>query len=102
MQALLDKLSDSYDILILDTPPLLAASDAAIISRSVDGAIVVVNAEQRQLFALLGEPLTGIVHGGEMLGFQALKSRVLPARTGGVGESAGTHHRCETPEAHTP
>lgn len=44
MKALLDRLSESYDLLILDTPPLLAASDAAIVSRMVDGALLVVRA----------------------------------------------------------
>lgn len=52
MVALLDKLSESYDILILDTPPLLAASDAAIVSRIVDGAIVVVRAGRTERYAL--------------------------------------------------
>jgi tyrosine-protein kinase Etk/Wzc len=52
MTALLDKLSETYDLLILDTPPLLAASDAAIISRVVDGALVVVRAGRTEISAL--------------------------------------------------
>ncbi|HKO11607.1 MAG TPA: polysaccharide biosynthesis tyrosine autokinase [Acidobacteriaceae bacterium] len=52
MKALLDKLSESYDLLILDTPPLLAASDAAIVSRMVDGALVVVRAGRTERTAL--------------------------------------------------
>ena len=52
MTALLDKLSENYDLLILDTPPLLAASDAAIVSRVADGALVVVRAGQTERSAL--------------------------------------------------
>jgi tyrosine-protein kinase Etk/Wzc len=52
MTALLDRLSENYDLLILDTPPLLAASDAAIVSRIVDGAVVVVRAGSTERSAL--------------------------------------------------
>lgn len=52
MRALLDTLSESYDTVILDTPPLLAASDAAIISRMSDGALVVVRAGRTERTAL--------------------------------------------------
>src|SRR5207248_670872 len=52
MRALLDTLSESYDTIILDTPPLLAASDAAIISRMSDGALLVVRAGRTERTAL--------------------------------------------------
>ena len=52
MTKLLDTLSGSYDLLILDTPPLLAASDAAIVSRIADGALVVVRAGRTEKSAL--------------------------------------------------
>jgi Mrp family chromosome partitioning ATPase len=52
MSRLLDQLSQSYDVLILDTPPLLAASDAAIVSRIADGALVVVRAGRTEKSAL--------------------------------------------------
>ena len=52
MGALLEKLSETYDMLILDTPPLLAASDAAILSRMSDGALVVVRAGRTERSAL--------------------------------------------------
>jgi capsular exopolysaccharide synthesis family protein len=52
MIKLLDVLSASYDMLILDTPPLLAASDAAIVSRIADGALVVVRAGRTEKSAL--------------------------------------------------
>lgn len=52
MQTLLDTLSQNYDLLIVDTPPLLAASDAAILSRISDGALVVVRAGRTERTAL--------------------------------------------------
>lgn len=38
---LLEQLSDRYDLVLLDSPPLLAASDAAVLSTSVDGVVFV-------------------------------------------------------------
>lgn len=52
MSKLLANLAESYEILILDTPPLLAASDAAIVSRIVDGALVVVRAGRTERYAV--------------------------------------------------
>lgn len=44
MLVLLDSLSANYDTVLIDTPPLLAASDAAILSKIADGVLVVVRA----------------------------------------------------------
>jgi receptor protein-tyrosine kinase len=41
-QALFDRLNDMFDMVIFDAPPLLPVSDAAIMARDVDGAILVV------------------------------------------------------------
>ena len=52
MGTVINTLSESYDILIFDTPPLLAASDGAIVSRIADGALVVVRAGRTERSAL--------------------------------------------------
>jgi capsular exopolysaccharide synthesis family protein len=52
MRELLDTLATRFDLLVLDSPPLLAASDAAILSRSADGALVVVRAGRTERGAL--------------------------------------------------
>jgi tyrosine-protein kinase Etk/Wzc len=52
MRALIDAASKEFDVLIMDTPPLLAASDAAILSRMADGALVVVRAGKTERSAL--------------------------------------------------
>ena len=41
-QSLFDRLSQMFDMVIVDAPPLLPVSDAAILARDVDGAVVVV------------------------------------------------------------
>ena len=41
-QALFDRLNDMFDMVIIDAPPLLPVSDAAIMARDVDGAILIV------------------------------------------------------------
>ena len=46
MERLLDQLSEIYDVVILDTPPVHAVTDAQILSTKVDGAILVVRAEK--------------------------------------------------------
>ena len=41
MEKLLGELRDRYDIVILDAPPLLPVTDAALLATQVDGAVVV-------------------------------------------------------------
>lgn len=41
-QTLFDRLNQMFDMVIIDAPPLLPVSDAAIMARDVDGAILVV------------------------------------------------------------
>lgn len=46
MYALLQTLAESYDMIILDTPPLLAVSDALVLVRTVDRVLFVVRWEK--------------------------------------------------------
>lgn len=46
LKDVLNNLRDRYDAIILDTPPLAVASDAAILSKIVDGVVVVVAYDQ--------------------------------------------------------
>jgi capsular exopolysaccharide synthesis family protein len=52
MRELLDTMGQSYDLVILDTPPVLIASDAAILSRHAGGTLLVVRAGRTQVSAL--------------------------------------------------
>ncbi len=44
MQTLLEELKDMFDIILFDTPPILAVTDSAIVSSYCDGVILVVHA----------------------------------------------------------
>ena len=46
IRRLLTDLSERYDLVILDTPPVLAAADTAILGQLVDGAVLVIRAGQ--------------------------------------------------------
>jgi capsular exopolysaccharide synthesis family protein len=52
MQELMASLAQNYDMVIVDTPPVLIASDAAILSRFSGGTLVVVRAGRTQAAAL--------------------------------------------------
>lgn len=43
MEDLLIKLSEMYDLVLLDTPPVLAVADSQILGNLVDGSLLVVN-----------------------------------------------------------
>jgi capsular exopolysaccharide synthesis family protein len=46
IRRLLADLGSRYDMVLLDTPPVLAAADAAILGQLVDGAVIVIRAGQ--------------------------------------------------------
>lgn len=67
---LIEKLKEKYDIIILDSAPLLAVTDAQILSREVDGTILVTRAgrtkresviEAKNLLIKVGANIIGIV-----------------------------------------
>ena len=53
MERLLDELSEIYDAIILDTPPVHAVTDAQILSTKVDGTILVIRAEKTKREAVI-------------------------------------------------
>ena len=70
MNKLLNELRDVYDIIILDSAPLQAVTDAQILSTKADGTILVVRAEAtkrdsviqaKQLLEKVGSNILGIV-----------------------------------------
>ena len=70
MRALLQELQEHYDIIVLDTPPVLATADAGIVASLTDGVLLVVragstdrNAAQRayQQLANVGARVVGTV-----------------------------------------
>ena len=68
MKGLLELLGSQFDIVIVDTPPVIAVTDAAIISQIVDGVILVLaSGEVNRDFALRGKELLAQV-GAKILG----------------------------------
>lgn len=51
LELLIKHLSNEYDLIIFDAPPLLAVTDAQILSNKVDGSILIVNKEKTTKFA---------------------------------------------------
>ncbi len=68
METLLDRVKLSYDLIVIDTPPLTAVSDAFPLLRKVDGVIIVgrVGRNRRDVAQRLHETLTGA--GAPLLG----------------------------------
>jgi polysaccharide biosynthesis transport protein len=65
MAGLLDRLSASYDMVLLDSPPLLPVTDAAVLTRMAGGALIVVGADRihrPQLQETLGALQTARAH----------------------------------------
>jgi succinoglycan biosynthesis transport protein ExoP len=65
MAGLLDRLTRSYDTVLLDSPPLLPVTDAAVLSKLSGGALVIVGADRihrPQLQETLGSLQTAGVH----------------------------------------
>jgi Mrp family chromosome partitioning ATPase len=52
MRSLLDDLSEHFDMLVLDTPPVLAVADAAAIAPLADGVLLVVGAGTTNRYAV--------------------------------------------------
>lgn len=52
MELLIEKLNKDFDVIIFDSPPVIAVTDAAILSTKVDGTILVVNSGQTNRDAL--------------------------------------------------
>ncbi len=56
LKTLIDKFSHSYDMIILDSPPLSSVTDPVILSRNADGVIIVASAG-RTTYETLGKGL---------------------------------------------
>ena len=98
MVTVLDKLLGSFDYVVMDAPPTLPVTDAVVISKLVDGAIVVVGSGmvQRQQLARTLE-LLGSVN-GRVLGLVInLVSASDVHHYGGYG-----YHAAEDPRAKRP
>jgi succinoglycan biosynthesis transport protein ExoP len=83
MESLLEQAKGQYDLVVIDTPPLTAVSDAFPLLRKVDGVIIVgrVGRNRRDVAQRLHETLTGA--GAPLLGVVA--NGFKQSRRGGYG-----------------
>ena len=70
MISLLSQMEDQYDIVLLDSPPLIAVTDASLISREIDGMVLVIHSGKTDKHGLdrtisaisnINVPLIGVV-----------------------------------------
>lgn len=69
MDKLLESLTTQFDIIILDTPPVNVVTDAVVLSRKVNGYILVVRSEVTTIDALKNAVFTLEQVGGNIIGF---------------------------------
>jgi capsular exopolysaccharide synthesis family protein len=71
MAALMQELSAQYDYVILDTPPLIGAADAAVMGKMADGVLLIVRPRQVDSSSALAAKSLLNRAGAEVLGFVA-------------------------------
>jgi capsular exopolysaccharide synthesis family protein len=103
MEELVARARATYDVIVIDTAPLIAVADAAFVARMTDGAIVVAD-QTRVHRAQLSEALDAVEKsGGSVLGVVLNKVRPTkdkrayyraaePERAGRVARGAGKAH----------
>ena len=60
MAVLLSQMATRYDVVVLDSPPLLPVTDAALLAKLAGGALVVANSTKKLQRAQLGEALAAL------------------------------------------
>ncbi len=105
LAAFLDEVRSLYDLVIIDSSPILAVTDPAIIGAAVDGVVLVVrparlkvhDAERtRELLESLGTPVLGTVVNG------VGRERGGYGTYGTYGAYGGPRPRCGPPRSPTP
>jgi capsular exopolysaccharide synthesis family protein len=97
MEGLLEQAKAMYDLVVIDTPPLTAVSDAFPLLKKVDGVVIVgrVGRNRRDVAERLHETLTGA--GAPLLGVIANGFR--SGRRGGYGYGYGYDYAPAKPES---
>jgi Mrp family chromosome partitioning ATPase len=80
MVLVLQELERQADVLVLDSPPLLAVTDAALLAQSVDGTLVVVDAGSTRR-AFLGRA-ADMLKAANVRCLGVVLNRIMPSRSG--------------------
>ena len=99
MESLLEQAKAIYDLVVIDTPPLTAVSDAFPLLKKVDGVVIVgrVGRNRRDVAERLHETLTGA--GAPLLG--VIANGFKSGRRGGYGYGYGYDYTPAKPEPPT-
>ncbi|RLS39652.1 MAG: polysaccharide biosynthesis tyrosine autokinase [Planctomycetota bacterium] len=89
MESLLNMLRDRYEWIIIDSPPVLAVTDSATLSRLVDGVILVVRMNGRTRMGAVRAAETLRTLGANILGLIA--NGIDPTKHGGYGYQYGVY-----------
>ena len=86
MSQLLTKLRDRFDMVVIDVPPLLPVTDAAVVAATCDGTLVIAryNKTTREQLSRAGEALQGV--GARVLGTVLNMAPRRGANSYGYGE----------------
>jgi len=103
MREFIKLVKKNYDIILFDTPPLLAVTDAAVLARETDGVVIVASAGSTQVNAL--KPVTQYLNsvGTKILGVvlnnydirQVVGRRSSYYQYGYYGYESGYYHKDE-------
>jgi capsular exopolysaccharide synthesis family protein len=86
MKALIDVMRDRYDLIVLDTPPLLAVSDALVLSHAVDATIFLVRWAKTPRQVVLGALKSFRTLGGRLAGVVLSRVDMRQHATYGYGD----------------
>jgi capsular exopolysaccharide synthesis family protein len=99
MYALLETLAETYDMILLDTPPLLAVSDALVLVRTVDRVLFVVRWEKTRR-DFVGAAVKQVVEAGANIGGLVL-SQVDMKKQSRYGYGAANNYYYDNPKYFT-
>jgi len=88
MRTFLDQMRQHYDLVVLDSPPILAVSDAIILSHSADATIYVIRWEKTPRQAVTGALKMIRTNGGHLAGAVLSRVNVRRHSSYGYGDSA--------------
>jgi capsular exopolysaccharide synthesis family protein len=93
MRSFLDRMRSHYDLIVIDSPPVLAVSDSVILSHVVDRTVFVIRWETTPRAVALGALKTLRTNGGPIAGAVLSRVNVKKHAAFGYGDSAYHYHK---------
>jgi len=93
MRSFLERMRSQYDLIVIDSPPVLAVSDSVILSHVVDRTVFVIRWETTPRAVALGALKTLRTNGGPIAGAVLSRVNVKKHAAFGYGDSAYHYHK---------